>query len=676
MRPRRRVRIPPLRPRAHPSLDEFLASIGVPPVEPFEPDPFQIEAVEAIERADCLVTAPTGAGKTWIAEQAMAHALARGKRSWYASPLKALSNSKYAEFIDIFGADRVGILTGDRKENVDAPVIVGTTEILRNQLYDAMHLGEDLSTDLVVLDEVHFMGDLDRGVVWEETMIYLPARIPLLMLSATIGNAPQIAHWLQSIRSRECIVVEESERPVDLCLLFLHPSGTLYPLLHTTAKGRKVLDKHVRAYTQLRDPPLLARPRQLPPFDQVLNALRKHHLIPAIVFLKSRADCDRAISLCRARPASENEELRRRMDELAAANPHIAHHRQRGQLESKGVGAHHGGQLPAWKLVLETLMTEGLLDAVFATSTVSAGVNFPARSIVLLNSDRYDGHGFVPLTPTEFHQMTGRAGRRGMDNIGFGVILPGEHMDLQAVASLAIQPPSDVLSQVQISFSMVLNLLLSHTPEQIVDLLSRSFATYTASKGQVKRLMHNLNRHVGFLKERGYVTTAGTLTDAGTWASQLRVDQPLLIAESLRKNVLPRTDPALLAAIVASFVNEQETDDRLAAIGLPKKLERAFVSADRALQSLMAHMASWGFVARPLYLRPAVTLYDWARGRTWEQVLMDAGLADGDLAMLITRTADNLRHIRTLDRVFPDVAATADQAVEAIVREPVAWTYQ
>ena len=172
------------------------------------------------------------------------------------------------------------------------------------------------------------------------------------------------------------------------------------------------------------------------------------------------------------------------------------------------------------------------------------------------------------------------------------------------------------------------------------------------------------------------MTAEGKLTDAGTWASQLRVDQPLLIAESLRKKVLPRTDPALLAAIVASFVNEQETDDRLAAIGLPKKLERAFVAVERSLQSLITHMGKWGFVVRPLYLRPAVTLYTWARERSWQQVVLDAGLAEGDLAMLIARTADNLRHIRTLEDVFPDVAATAGQAVDLIVREPVAWTYQ
>ena len=236
----KKSRIPKIRPGADTGLKEVFASIGVPQKEPFKPDPFQLEALSAIEETDCLVTAPTGSGKTWIALNAISRIYEKGQKAWYASPLKALSNSKYIEFTSFFGDGNVGILTGDRKENPDAPVIVGTTEILRNQLYDAMHYGETLSVDLVILDEAHFLGDEDRGVVWEEIMIYLPPRISLLLLSATIGNAKQIAGWLYQIRSKECIVVEEKKRPVPLCPLFLHPSGTLYPVLtRQDSKGNK-----------------------------------------------------------------------------------------------------------------------------------------------------------------------------------------------------------------------------------------------------------------------------------------------------------------------------------------------------------------------------------------------------------------------------------------------------
>ena len=215
----------------------------MPEERPFSPDPFQLEAIEAIEKGDCLVTAPTGSGKTWIADQAIPRIREKGGRSWYASPLKALSNSKYHEFSEIFGQEQVGILTGDRKENPDASVIVGTTEILRNQLYDAMHHGEALDTDFVILDEAHFLGDEDRGVVWEETMIYLPSRIPLLLLSATIGNAGQIAEWLTSIRSKDCTVIEETNRPVPLFPMFLHPSGTLLPLLAPISREKAAFPK-------------------------------------------------------------------------------------------------------------------------------------------------------------------------------------------------------------------------------------------------------------------------------------------------------------------------------------------------------------------------------------------------------------------------------------------------
>jgi ATP-dependent RNA helicase HelY len=664
------VWIPSIQPRVDPRLREILASIGKPEPAPFEPDPFQLEALSAVQGADCLVTAPTGAGKTWIAEQAIARLREAGGKSWYASPLKALTNSKYAEFSATFGPKDVGILTGDRKENPEAPIVVGTTEILRNQLYDAMHLGEDLATDFVVLDEAHFMGDRDRGVVWEEVMIYLPPRIPLLLLSATIGNAQEIAAWLSSVRHRECIVVEETERPVDLCPLFFHPSGTLLPLL-ARSRGAKTtaLDKKVWSYLRQKNPPRLSRSRELPPFGEIIRVLRRFDLLPAIFFLKSRADCDRALDLCLDRSPRLGERLSERLDELM--DPFIARHRQLELLKRRGVGAHHAGQLPTWKLLLETLMTDGLLDAIFATSTVAAGVNFPARTVVFLNSDRFDGNAFVPLSPTEFHQMIGRAGRRGMDRIGFAIVLPGEYMDVEAIAILLASSPSDVLSQVQISFSMVLNLLLSHTPEQVEGLLERSFSAYRA-KGRHRYLVRAFRRHVVFLREKGYVAPDGSLTEEGRWASQLRVDQPLLIAEGLRLGILPSSDPALLAAALASFVGDRDEGAPISEALYSRELERTFVILERGLKVLARHMSARGFECTLPALGPAATMYAWASGRTWREVIGASGIAEGDLAMLVSRTADNLRHVQTLSGVFPQMASTARRAVESIVREPVA----
>ena len=233
-------------PRMNGSADRRLKSvfsrIGIPEQSPFQPDSFQIKALAAIQKADCLVSAPTGSGKTWIAVEAIDRIRKMEGRAWYASPLKALSNSKFIEFGARFGKENVGIVTGDRVENPDAPIIVGTTEILRNQLYDSMHTGEDLHADLVVLDEAHFLGDHDRGVVWEESIIYLPRRIPLLLLSATIKNANQIADWIQHIRGKQCVVIEENGRPVPLFPLFFHPTGRILPLMNKKGLDKKVLD--------------------------------------------------------------------------------------------------------------------------------------------------------------------------------------------------------------------------------------------------------------------------------------------------------------------------------------------------------------------------------------------------------------------------------------------------
>ena len=214
-------------------LRRLLEGIGTPPPSPFKPDPFQLEALAALEHEDVLVTAPTGSGKTWIAREEIRRLLGAGKRAWYTSPLKALTNSKYQEFTAEFGNEAVGILTGDRKENADAPLIVGTTEIYRNQLFDSLRSGTNIRADLVVLDEAHYLADEERGHVWEEAIILSPPRVRLLLLSATIGNADEFARWIGEVRGVHCGVVERpGARPVPLRAAFLYPDGGLLPLLN------------------------------------------------------------------------------------------------------------------------------------------------------------------------------------------------------------------------------------------------------------------------------------------------------------------------------------------------------------------------------------------------------------------------------------------------------------
>lgn len=231
-------------------LNELLGGIGAPKPQPFKPDPFQLEALAALEFEDVLVTAPTGSGKTWIAREEIRRLLEAGKRAWYTTPLKALTNSKYQEFGEEFGAERVGILTGDRKENSDAPLIVGTTEIFRNQLFDALRGSEDVRVDLVIFDEAHYLGDEDRGHVWEEAIILTPSRIRMLLLSATIGNADELARWIEELRGVRCgVITRPGARPVPLRAAFLMPDKRLVPLLDKTRK----LNREIAALAEQRD---------------------------------------------------------------------------------------------------------------------------------------------------------------------------------------------------------------------------------------------------------------------------------------------------------------------------------------------------------------------------------------------------------------------------------------
>ncbi len=689
----------PMQPGSDKSLKAVFKKIGKPGNKAFKPDLFQIQAIEAIKDFDCLVTAPTGAGKTWIAQEVAEKILHKKGKVWYATPLKALTNSIHNQFSKLFGKENVGILTGDIKSNPDAPIVIGTTEILRNQLYDAMHTGEDLTCDLIILDEAHFLGDEQRGVVWEEIMIYLPVRISLLLLSATIGNPNQIAQWLESIRDKKCKVIENHNRPVPLFPLFLHPSGTLFPLLEGQAQGKKQdksqrLHKKVHKFDTGKKRYKIPFGGQLPPFGEILQILDTYNLLPAIFFLKSRKECDQAIKLCNskllAKSPDRKEALLNKIDELVSLNPHLKNHKHRALLENTATASHHSGHLPSWKIIVETLMAEGLLSAMFATSTVAAGVNFPARSVVVLNSDRFNGIEFMPLTPSEFAQMSGRAGRRGMDNIGFGIVLPGKFMDLKYVAKLIHSEPTDIESQISINFSMVLNLLLSHTPDQIKMLLEKSFASYLIMSGKkpgkkarkkfgpdLKFLWLDFTDHMDFLSDEKFVTKTGKLTEDGIWASKLRIDSPLLVAQGIRKNLLPQKDPALLAAIIATFVNEKEfSDDPLYHQALPKRLKDAFLDARQGLKPFALRMLKKDFDAPNLFIQPGLLIYMWAHDEPWQELINRSIFAEGDFARLILRTAENLRQISKLDDTFPAIAKTAKEAIDLLLKEPIVTFYQ
>jgi len=656
------------KPKIDPGLSPLFKKIGTPDDTPFIPDPFQTEAVDLLQECDVLVTAPTGAGKTWIASEAIHICHAQGLRTWYASPLKALSNSIHQQFVRQFGADQCGILTGDRKENADAPIMIGTTEILRNQLYDAMHRGGNIQTDLVILDEAHYLSDPERGVVWEEVLIYLPPRIRLLLLSATISNEAEVAAWLKSIRKTPTRVVRSQDRPVPLKSLFLFPSGLVAPL-----SSKKGLHPKVKRFLKSDDKKRRDRPERVD-YGRIIGCLKKLNLLPAIFFLKSRADCDRALKSCP--PVRKSHDIRRRTEmeiqSFLGKYPHLKGHRQMRPLKESLVAAHHGGQLPYWKVLVERMMDQGLLEAIFSTSTVAAGVNFPARTVVLFQSDRFNGHEFVDLRATDLHQMIGRAGRRGKDRIGFALIKPGPYQDPQTIHNLEQAPADPLLSQIRINFSMTLNLLLSHTPKEVDMLLERSFAAFQ-ERGSDRNLWRSFKRHLYFLKETSFVNDSDRLSFDGMWAANLRLDQPLVIAEAIRTGAFEGITPETLPAGLAPFVWDRDQDVHLKPGAGPdlSAVESVYFRLMAHIEGIQALKEKKGFESPPLMFWPAAALYMWAGGAGWKDLLRFAPISEGDMASLITRTADHLRQVIALRETHPNLAAIAEEGIGRILREPV-----
>ena len=870
-------------PRIDPGLRPIFQKIGIPEPSPFEPDPFQMEALKLIKDYDVLVSAPTGSGKTWIASQIIKSYLSRQMRVWYGSPLKALSNSIYQEFCHEFGTPYCGILTGDRKENTDAPVIVGTTEIFRNQLYDAMHQGSDIGADLVILDEAHYLSDPDRGVVWEEVLIYLPPRVKLLLLSATISNAEEVCAWLQQVRGARNRVVYEGGRPVPLEMLFRLPEGLMVPL-----GGKRGLNVKVKKYLSSNRMKKRRIPRMIA-YGEIIAHLKKFNLLPAIFFLKSRRDCDQALETClHVKKDIKSDELSSEAQAFLEDYPHLKRHRQIRPLLESRVASHHGGQLPYWKVLIERMMNKGGLDAIFSTSTVAAGVNFPARTVVITQSDRFNGREFADLTSTELHQMIGRAGRRGKDYIGFALVIPGTYQDPQLIYGLENSPPEPIQSRIRINFSMTLNLLLSHTPLEVKGLLESSFATFQETKksnvlmrcreqnlsdvtnvlkggkcdttdpyevldlidkrseyhrkikklkrsfrygrsakklmgrlkpgvlflhkngniyvifkiitdqGRTFALAHNIKksalgrknrfrlkridlqqidavfdfrvdiptdytpavvdqlfkgievkkfktldpnemasgpvsnsdevaliddaeirlksmpcetcrylkschgssksplrqslrkfrglsanisgglwfsfkRHLRFLKETEFVDTHDQLTPDGYWASKLRLDQPLLIAEAIRKGAFDDVTPEIMAGGLAPFVwdRTQEIDLKMMWSLDLNEMEGTFYRTLDHIKEIRDLKKRRDFENSLILFWPAAALYHWARGIPWEELLGFISIDEGDMASLVMRTADHLRQVVSLEGTHPQLASVADQAISLIMREPV-----
>src|ERR1700728_2254682 len=476
----------------------------------FDFDPFQVASCAALTDGDgVLVAAPTGSGKTVVGEYAVHLALTQHKKCFYTTPIKALSNQKYNDLVRRYDTDTVGLLTGDNAINGDAPVVVMTTEVLRNMLYAGSHTLKDLG--YVVLDEVHYLADRARGAVWEEVIIHLPESVRVVALSATVSNAEEFGDWLAQVRGGGEVIVDE-HRPVPLWQHMM-AGRRLYDLF-TDDNHRQVNPDLVRLARreEIRQP--RSRPgrgghrpgRAAPPYrPEVIDRLDAEGLLPAITFIFSRAGCDDAVQQCLAAGLrlTTPDEARiiedtasRRTADIPDEDLTVLGYHDWVLALRRGIAAHHAGMLPVFKEVVEELFTAGLVRAVFATETLALGINMPARTVVLEKLDKWNGEGHVALTPGEYTQLTGRAGRRGIDVEGHAVVLWQPGMDPGGVAGLAGTRTYPLNSSFRPSYNMAVNLTARVGRKRAAALLESSFAQFQADRGVV-----GLARRLRRLKE-------------------------------------------------------------------------------------------------------------------------------------------------------------------------------
>ncbi|WP_431306178.1 DEAD/DEAH box helicase [Mycobacterium hubeiense] len=478
----------------------------------FELDDFQQRACRALENGHgVLVCAPTGAGKTVVGEFAVHLAMAAGRKCFYTTPIKALSNQKHNDLVARYGPDQIGLLTGDQSINGDAPIVVMTTEVLRNMLYANSSALYGLS--YVVMDEVHFLADRMRGAVWEEVILHLPDEVRLVSLSATVSNAEEFGGWIQTVRGDTTVVVDE-HRPVPLWQHVLVGKRLFdlfdYRATDAARNGRElVVDPellrhiaHRREADRLADwqprgrgryggRPSIYRPPGRP---DVIATLDREGLLPAITFVFSRAGCDAAVKQClrsSLRLTTDEERARiaavveRRCSDLNEADLIVLDYHEWREGLLRGLAAHHAGMLPTFRHTVEELFTAGLVKAVFATETLALGINMPARTVVLERLVKFNGEQHMPLTPGEYTQLTGRAGRRGIDVEGHAVVLWHPDVEPAEVAGLASTRTFPLRSSFAPSYNMTINLVQQMGPAQAHRLLESSFAQYQADRSVV-----------------------------------------------------------------------------------------------------------------------------------------------------------------------------------------------
>ncbi len=726
-------------------LDDFQGRIG------YRLDGFQVDACRALESGvSVLVAAPTGAGKTTVAEFAIHLAMAgSSEKVFYTTPIKALSNQKFHELVSAYGEDQVGLLTGDTNVNSNARIVVMTTEVLRNMLY----ANSDTLTGLryVVMDEVHYLADRFRGAVWEEVILHLPPSVQLVSLSATVSNAEEFGDWLQAVRGDTAVIVSE-DRPVPLhqhvfmngaLVELFDPDGNGNTVNPEVSAGARNLQRsqtamnragHGRAGRGRQGRNDWRRQSANRPVSRsaIVRTLDDADLLPAIFFIFSRAACEAAVtqlsrSGLRLTTAEDREEIRSYVDEALNGfnDDDLAALGYWEWLESlqRGYAAHHAGLLPVFKHIVEHLFQRKLVKVVFATETLALGINMPARTVVIEKLEKFNGEARVPLSPGEYTQLTGRAGRRRIDTEGHSVVVWSNDLEATAVAQLASRRTYPLRSSFSPSYNMAVNLIEQHGKERTRHILEASFAQFQADRSVVElakqlqgieaslkgyrdasaketdgrwkkraeglekdaqRLRRQIQRRtdsiarqfervVFVLKQLEYLDSNDQVTPAGAVLKRIYGERDLLVAESLRRGLWNNLDATALAALVSTLVYEprRETGNHPRHL----KLSNAFATAFNKTAELWADLDDMereqGMAgSSELALGLSSAVWQWASGQSLGAVLDIAEIPAGDFVRWAKQAIDVLEQIAS--SAEPQLATVAYEAMDKMKRGIVA----
>jgi superfamily II RNA helicase len=642
--------------------------------------PFQARAAQAIlDGKSVIVAAPTGAGKTLVADVAIGEALAMGRRIVYTSPIKALSNQKFRDFRATYGDERVGIMTGDVTIAGDAPLLIMTTEIFRNTIFESPE--RLASVDFVVFDEVHYLDDLERGTVWEESILYAPKHVRIVALSATVPNVKELAAWIEAVRGTSVDVVIESERPVPL----VHkawvpgrgPRGTdeVRRMAEADAWSRRGRQPR-RVRRDVDEDAFVEAPRRL------IEHLAERDLLPALYFVFSRRDCE---GLARAYAGLElvDETTRARLlaafDDLAARYrvadaPSV---RELRRLASRGVLYHHAGMLPIDKEIVERLFTTGDVRLLFATETFALGVNMPARTVCFHQLRKFDGVDVVPLSVRDYGQMAGRAGRQGIDRVGHVfAIHDARHVDWRDLERLQHGTPEPVRSRFNLDYSTILN-LYSHIGDRVADAWQRSFARFHAGWGKkrdaappasVSAAGRAIHSRLDVLAAHRYLERGG-LTRKGRMTARIS-GYEIACAEAYDCGFLARCDAVEAVMLFSGLVYKSRPNDEA---DPATRSTRSMHPVVQRLDRFRRDEREAGIVdpiggVDPLIFGMAQA---WAEGEAFPVLESMGTLAPGDLVRTFRMTIQLLRQVLHAIPHGDPVQETLRDAIQRIDRDVV-----